>query len=288
MWCWQTFNSTGKPPSSNGSIWDDGKICSAANDSLKDSIMKNTKLIPLLIGMAIGPLTVTTWGQVELTTIETTKTTVNLIGKPGDYDNLPQAIVLSVDGKCDYSEDGTNFTELKADQVLQQGALVRTGKSGSADLFFRRIGTSVRLQSGTEMKLENLERHVKDGHPVMLTLLDLRTGRIFTVVRSLVPGSTFEIRNAAGRSVVEGGGGKGRYIITADGTHVMEKGSTVPIRVIGETGITVIEPGMEYRVKDGKLFPQEAPEDVKLLIQLDQMDSLAEGWTKQDKSSNRK
>jgi len=55
---------------------------------------------------------------------------------------------------------------------------------------------------------------MKNGLPVVYTLLDLRTGRIFTVVRSKVADNTMEIRNAAGRSVVEGSG-IGRYIITA-------------------------------------------------------------------------
>ena len=70
---------------------------------------------------------------------------------------------------------------------------------------------------------------MKDGLPIVHTLLDLRAGRIFTVVRSAVAGSTLEIRNAAGRSVVEGSG-IGRYIITADGTHVSAKAPSSPLR----------------------------------------------------------
>jgi hypothetical protein len=62
----------------------------------------------------------------------------------------------------------------------------------------------------------------ENGLPLVHTLLDLRSGRIFTVVRSEVVGSTFEIRNAAGRAVVKGSG-VGRYIITADGTHVQQR-----------------------------------------------------------------
>jgi len=92
----------------------------------------------------------------------------------------------------------------------------------------------------------------------------------------LVPGSTLEIRNAAGRSVVEGGGGKGRYIITADGTHVTEKGSSVPLKVIRETGVTVIAPGMKYSAKEGKVFSLAAPEAVEVLLDLDELDLLAE------------
>ena len=200
----------------------------------------------------------------------------------------PQALVISVYGKCDYSEDGTTFIKLKAGHVFKQGAVVRTGEGARADLFFRRIGTTVRLQADTEVKLEKMARHLKDGRPVMETLLDLRAGRIFTVVRALVPGSTFEIRNAAGRSVVEGGGGKGRYIITADGTHVTDKDSVVPLKVIGETGVTVITPGQQFNAKDGKLLPLAAPEAVTLLIDFDELDALTEQLTPSEESPGTK
>lgn len=190
--------------------------------------------------------------------------------------DFPQAIVLSVHGACDFSEDGRTFTPLKSGHVFQQGAVVRTGPEARTDLFFRRIGTTVRLQPGTEVKLEKMARHLKDGVPVMETLLDLRAGRIFTVVRSLVPGSTFEIRNAAGRSVVEGGGGKGRYIITADGTHVTDKNSVVPLKVIGETGVTIITPGMKFTGKEGKMFAVAPPEVVATLLIFDELDSVIE------------
>jgi hypothetical protein len=191
----------------------------------------------------------------------------------------PQALVLSVHGKCDYSEGGTTFKELKAGHVFKEGAIVRTAEDARTDLFFRRIGTAVRLQSGTEVKIEKMSRFLKDGLPVMQTLLDLRTGRIFTVVRSLVPGSTFEIRNAAGRSVVEGGGGKGRYIITADGTHVTDKNSVVPLKVIGETGVTMITPGQKFKSKEGKMFALDPSEAVQSLIDFDELDALAEQLT---------
>src|SRR5688572_29559253 len=203
---------------------------------------------------------------------------VNIITEPSsDIPDVPQAQVLSVHGNCEYSADGATFTPLKAGHVFkQQGAVVRTGEGARTDLFFRRIGTTVRLQPGTDVMIEKMTRSRKDGMPVMETLLDLRKGRIFTVVRSLVPGSTFEIRNAAGRSVVEGGGGKGRYIITADGTHVTDKNSAVPLKVIGETGVTVITPGQKFNAKEGKVFPLDTPEAVQLLIDFDELDSLVE------------
>ena len=191
----------------------------------------------------------------------------------------PQAVVISVDGKSTFSEDGVTFQELKAGRVFKQGAVVKTGEKARADLFFRRIGTTVRVQPGSDVKLEKMTRTMKDGMPVMETLLHLRAGRIFTVVRSLVPGSTLEIRNAAGRSIVEGGGEKGRYIITADGTHVTDKHSTVPLKVLGETGVTVITPGQKFNAVEGKVFAQSAPAEVEDFIDLDEIQSLAEQLT---------
>ncbi len=190
--------------------------------------------------------------------------------------DVPQAIVISVNGKCEYSEDGTHFAGFKADHIFKQGDVIRTGEKSRTDIFFKRIGTTVRLQAGTEVKLEKMERHMQGGIPAMDTLVALHTGRIFTVVRSLVLGTTFEIRNAAGRSVVEGGGGEGRYIITADGTHVTDQNSTVPLKHIGETGITIITPGMKFSAKDGKMLPLAASHEVELLIDIDELHSLAE------------
>ena len=162
----------------------------------------------------------------------------------------PSAMTISVHGKCDYSEDGVTFIKLEKGQSVEQGAIMRTGDDARADLFFRRTGTTVRLQAGTEIKLEKMTVTMKDGLPIVHTLLDLRAGRIFTVVRSDVVGSTLEIRNAAGRSVVEGSG-IGRYIITADGTHVTAEGSAIPLKVIGESGITIVTAGQQF-AKEGR------------------------------------
>jgi hypothetical protein len=193
--------------------------------------------------------------------------------------DVPQAVALSVYGKCSYSKDGVTFSELKPGQVFNEGVTLRAGEKSRADLFFRRIGTTVRLQADTEIKLEKMTREMKDGNAALHTLLDLRSGRIFTVVRSLVPGSTLEIRNAAGRSIVEGGGSKGRYIITADGTHVTDKDSTVPLKLVRETGITVITPGQKFNAKEGKVFAADASAEVEGYISLDEIQALADELT---------
>jgi DNA-binding response OmpR family regulator len=193
-----------------------------------------------------------------------------------DIADRPTAVVLQVVGKCAFSEDGVTFTNLARGHIFGQGAIIRTGENARTDLFFRRTGTTVRLQAGTEIKIEKMAATIKDGVPAEHTLLDLHTGRIFTVVRCKVEGTTLEIRNAAGRSVVEGSG-IGRYIITADGAHVSAIGSAIPIKVIGENGITIIAAGQQFARKDGKMLPVSPSLYVKDLIQLDELQAISEG-----------
>ncbi|HZM04775.1 MAG TPA: hypothetical protein VFC44_17375 [Candidatus Saccharimonadales bacterium] len=187
----------------------------------------------------------------------------------------PTADVFSVKGACEYSDDGSTFTRLEKGHIFKQGAILRTGEDARADLFFRRTGTTVRLQPGTEIKIEKMSSALKDGLPSERTLLDLRTGRIFAVVNSRVADSTFEIRNAAGRSVMEGSG-IGKYIITADGTHVSAEGSVIPLKLIGDSGITIISPGQQYARKDGKMLSVKTPLLVQDLIQLDELQATSE------------
>lgn len=211
-------------------------------------------------------------------------------------DANPSAVIVSLQGKCDCSLDGLTFTPLtshdvftlsgsgrsggttKSPLVLHQGTVVRAGKDSRIDIFFRRIGTTVRLQPDTEVKFETVSRSPNSGVSTMETVLELRSGRIFTVVRSVVSGSVFAIRNAAGRSVVEGApaGTMDRYIITADGTQVAEKSSQFPLKLIGEKRITVIAPGQKFDAKEGKLLPVAMPESVAILIEFDELHALME------------
>jgi hypothetical protein len=190
----------------------------------------------------------------------------------------PDAVTTSVLGPCEYSDNGVTFNRLTKGQILEQGTTIRTGTEAHADLFFRRTGTTVRLQASTDIKLEKMTLTTENGLPLVQTLLDLRSGRIFTVVRSEVVGSTFEIRNAAGRAVVKGSG-VGRYIITADGTHVTATGSVIPLKVIGENGITVVAAGQQFDPKDGKALAASPSYWVKEMIELDELQAITEAST---------
>jgi hypothetical protein len=237
--------------------------------------MKSQTLIPLFVVAALWPFLTPALVQaqaagVQITVVEPKPATIQII----ETSDLPQAIVVSAHGKCEYSNDGITFTELTVGHVLYQGAVVRTGEDARTAMFFRRTGTSVRFQQNSVVKLERMTRVTKAGVSTMRTSLNLRKGIIFTVVRSAVPHCTFEIINAAGRAVVEGG--PGRYIITADGTHVVAKDSLAPIKVTYETGVTEIAPGQTFQTKDGKLMPLATPEAVLSLIAFDELDTVAE------------
>jgi DNA-binding response OmpR family regulator len=192
-----------------------------------------------------------------------------------DQTDQPVAVTISVHGSCEYSDDGFTFAPLKRAHILEQGAIIRTGETGRADVFFRRTGTTVRLQAGTEIKIARMAVTIKDGLPLVHTLLDLRAGRIFVVVRSEVAGSTLEISNADGRSVVEGSG-IGKYIITADGRHVCANGSVLPLKVIGENGITVLSAGEQFSKKEGKMPAANPSVWVTDLIELDELQASTE------------
>ena len=224
--------------------------------------MKNIKTIPFLTAIAFGiPLMVSAQ---------------RAIIDNDDHSDVPQAVVVRTHGTSEFvAAEGAPFEQLKKDQIVYQNAVIRTGKHDTVDLFFRRIGTTVRLQEDTEIKLETMTHSAAVTASKSETLLDLRRGRVFIAVRSLVPGSTLEIKNAAGRSVVEGGG-VGRYIVTADGTQVVDKKSAIPLKVIGSTGITVIVPGSVYRSSEGKMQAVKPSEAVETMIQFDQLQDLGE------------
>jgi hypothetical protein len=186
----------------------------------------------------------------------------------------PHAVAVSTLGKCDCAEDGVAFTNLERGSGLQEGAIIRTGEGGRADFYFWRTGATVRLAAGTEVKLEQMVIHVRGGRPTMDIVLELRAGKILTMVRSAKTDSTLEIRNAAGRSVVEGSR-VGRYIITADGIDVNDKDSAVPLKLIRENGTLSIAAGEQFTQQNGKTLFVPSALFVQDLAQLDELQAAA-------------
>jgi len=183
-----------------------------------------------------------------------------------------QVDVVLTNGQCLYSTDGTKFQALRPHDVLFEGAVIRTGKGSWSDFFIRRTGTTVRLAPESQMKIAKLSEARENDVFLMDTLLELRQGRIFTIVRALAPGSTLEISDAAGHSVIEGGG-LGCYMITASGPGSADKLLLTPLRVISQKGSAVIVPGQSYNANDGANLSLVPSAWEKMLIQLDELEA---------------
>lgn len=186
------------------------------------------------------------------------------------------AVVLATAGKLEVSLDGKTFHRAKKGEIFYEGAVFRTGRSGSADLFFRRIGTMVRLLPGSELELEKLQRKEGEkGISVNETILSLHKGRVFTFVRVLFPESTFQVRTEKGLATLKGSG-TGRYDIAANGRFVTGKSSRSSLKVIVEGEERIIAPGELFNIRDKKVTPLAPSESESLLLEMDELQRLAE------------
>jgi len=187
----------------------------------------------------------------------------------------PHAVALSIHGQCDCSLDGVTFTNMENGHVFEQGGVIRTHDDASVDLTFWRTGATVRLQGGTEIKFGKMVFGIKDGRMAIDAVLELRAGKIFTVVRSTNPDSTLEIVNAAGRTIVEGSSA-GRYVIAADGAQFSDKESSAQLKLIGDNGTTMIGPGEQFTRQAGKISLAPSSLFVEDMVQLDQLQAVAD------------
>ncbi|HTH47316.1 MAG TPA: hypothetical protein VMB21_07375, partial [Candidatus Limnocylindria bacterium] len=207
-----------------------------------------------------------------------------------------QALILSVHGDCEYSADGVTFSPLKEikegatlrgsddeegavkrlwSRSLSESAVLRTGKDAQADIFLTRTGTTVRVHADSELKLERLIRIAKDQVPPGAVVLDLTRGRITVAVRALVPGSTIEVKSAAGRAVIGGSGTKGRYSIAADGTEIADRDSDVPLKLVTDAGVRVIPPAEKSLARKSRPLPENPSETEIALLAADDFETVS-------------
>ncbi len=188
-------------------------------------------------------------------------------------------IVLAVDGKLEASTDGKKFHRVRKGATLSEGTVVRVEGAGHADLFFRRIGTMVRLMPKTELKIETLKwRRNSEGVVVKDTTLDLRKGRVFAFVRVLFPESKFQVRTEMGLATLKGSG-TGRYDIGADGRFVVGKSSRSSLKVIIDGNERVVDPGNIFNAREKRVSPLAPSDSEMLIIEIDELQSLAEQLT---------
>jgi len=180
--------------------------------------------------------------------------------------------VLRTHGQCLYSEDGKEFRDLRLRQVLFKGSVIRTGIGSWCDFFIRRTGTTVRLAPESEMKISKLSESIQNGVSAMDTSLELRNGRILTLVRAPAPGSTLEISDATGRCALDGGR-LGCWMITAPGPDSADKLSLTPLRVIRQNGTSVVAAGPHSSAKDGATLPLAASAWETMLIHFDELEA---------------
>jgi hypothetical protein len=199
-----------------------------------------------------------------------------LIFGQSDVQNKRFAIVISMEGKGFYSAPGGGEGKLRPGLSLPEGAKLWT-ESGTAQVYFRQIGSIIKLLPDTQVSLEKLDKHLKDGYMIKETVLGLNRGRILTRARVLLPESRFEVHTPVSTFSVPDVG-YARYDIRADGTAIVGKKSKLGLRAItgGKTnqvmpGTLVARDGKTNRV-DNKVLEQISP-------QLDELEELADSLT---------
>ncbi len=242
------------------------------------SSLGNSATVPNPVGVGTSapaaPASANAAAEKEVAAMESLPEKLSLTMTPNaEISARRNANVMLVHGECRISDDGINFQPLPLHKGIRPGAIIQTGKKSWCDLFIRRAGTTVRVAPDSEIKITNLTQGSQNGIPVVNTSMVLTYGRIFTVVRALVPGSTLEIRDATGRSVIEGGG-LGSYLITAPTPNSTNTLSVVPLKLISQNGTTLITPGQEYSAKDGDAFSIDASTWEAMLVHLDELETV--------------
>jgi len=184
--------------------------------------------------------------------------TRSFIVEPPEKVENAVAIVLDVQGDCTISNDGKNFRPLKKSAELGENATIRTSSQSSADVFLKRMGATVRLKPNTEINLNRVIQK-KDQRQELNTTVDVRKGKMLTVIHANVPGSSLEIKNAAGKKITDTTAGS-RYTVSADtientksssnfdqktSTAIKEQMELDELRAMTETLNTSENPGLE-------------------------------------------
>lgn len=184
-------------------------------------------------------------------------------------------MVLKSEGFLKVAREGKKFERARRDREYGEGSVFRV-TGGHADIFFRQIGTMVRLLPGAELRVETLKSQRKENGLIAKdTLLDLRAGRILTFVRVQFPESRFQVRTAKGLATVTGAG-TGRYDIGAAGRFVTAKSSSSALKVVLDGNERYIAPGEAYATRNRKLEPIRPSKNELFLIQVDELEAMAQ------------
>jgi hypothetical protein len=191
-----------------------------------------------------------------------------------------RAVVPMLEGKADCVLGGV-VKPVEVGMLIPPGATLKTGKKSELVLFFRQIGTMVRLRQQTTVVLEKMNKYVKDNVLLKETVLDLTGGEMKCVVRVLVDESLFAIK-IPGHLAKFDGAGTGRFDLNAKGSVLVGKRSERPLRIsgasVGGDGLLVV-PGHSYSTTTGKTAEVSERVLAQLRPQLDHLEKLAKALT---------
>jgi hypothetical protein len=125
-----------------------------------------------------------------------------------------QLLIKSFRGDAFYCDDGVHWLPLVPNVVLGGGAILRTGRSSTADLILNSSGTALRMIPNSVLEVSRLEKEVAGEEVITSTVLDLRAGGVIASQRRLDQPSTFQIHTSAGTVTI----GRSEYLVQADGT----------------------------------------------------------------------
>jgi hypothetical protein len=163
------------------------------------------------------------------------------------------AKVVGVQGKAEYSVDGSTWTALKRGEVLREGAVIRTTGAAGADLDLGRNGAALRVMPESVVAFSALTYEETGVETVVNTLIELRSGRVVGHVQKLSSTSKYEVRAPKAVATVRGT----RYDLSASGRLVVAEGSVVVVayREDGSTLTRVVNANEVFSPVSGVVSP---------------------------------
>jgi hypothetical protein len=177
-------------------------------------------------------------------------------------------VVRAIKGEAQYSE-GATWLPLKTGQTLGAGNAVRTANGANVDLFLDENGPLVRLMENTTLGIDKLNFEKTGVDTVIETQLDLKSGRIFGVVKKLSASSKYEVKTPNGVAGIRGT----QYQISATGEVQVLQGSVVVVNVRADGSVVtqVVNAGEMFVPSTGKVEKMPPDTMTKLMAEADSL-----------------
>lgn len=162
------------------------------------------------------------------------------------------AKVIALTGKATVTRPDGTTAQLRLGDDLWAGTALKTDAGGTVDLFFRRIGTILQVQTNTALTLDKLESEMKRGKLVKRTELSLKQGSILGCIRVLIPESKVLIRTPKVLLHVSGTG-MGRFEFWADGSVLVGQKSKLSVVTDTSGDLMPVTPGQFFSGKSAQI-----------------------------------